>query len=161
MLKIFQLFSAALVFGAIVCFPPLLAEAQEGPLPPGIQNQGMFVRIYSVDGTVNPNHMDLETEVRPGQVVRLSADLYDQDHQQSRQGRRDFIWSIGDGHDCDLSQGICPQESVFRPTSDGVVLFVPQNMGDRLTVTATSPDPVAADAQGKLGSDSIVLRNLN
>jgi hypothetical protein len=116
----------------------------------GIQKRGMVVKIYSVDATINPNHSpDLVINVRPGDQVRLAADLYDQDSADMRQGVHNFTWSDGNPKD----------KILFRRTPDGVLFRVPEFMGEYLAITASSQSPNIRSEENSY--DSITLKNLN
>ncbi|MDR3607005.1 MAG: hypothetical protein P4M08_06445, partial [Oligoflexia bacterium] len=115
-------------------------------------------QITSVNGDYNPNHVTT-LSVRPGDMVTLSADLFNQQNGDSADGAsvEDFIWQADDSSSdvCDASSTEdCLDHSNFQVTDYGVSFYVPYNIGQQMTISVSSND---SSSDGSV--DSIVLVN--
>ncbi|MGK5081773.1 DUF6600 domain-containing protein [Bdellovibrionota bacterium FG-1] len=124
-----------------------------------------MVRITSVNGTYDSNHESV-IDVRPGDVVTLSADLFTDNYSgtYTPQNRfvEDFTWYADDAapqggvDECDASQNqnqSCLSTSNFEVNNYGVSFYVPYTLGASTTLTVRSHSDSNAVA------DTIILRN--
>jgi hypothetical protein len=154
----------ALVCLCLVTIIAVKSYADAGPLPAIHQQDPQSeysVKISMVNDLQDTNRQDIkEVFVRPGDSVRLSADLFDQSGRALRTNIEDFVWANGLNDICDLqaareSQTDCSKTSNFQVTNDGVIFHVPQNVGDSLVLT------VRSHSQGNDSFDFIMVRNIS
>jgi hypothetical protein len=124
--------------------------------------QADLVRITSINGNYDPNRPD-SVDVRPGDVVQLSADVFTVDASGSNydpQNRplEDFIWSSdARAQDaCDPQQAQdCLAQSHFEVTDYGVNFYVPTDAGQQITLSVQ----YRGAGQEPGSYDQITLRN--
>lgn len=107
-----------------------------------------ITRISSINGGLNGDdgtRHPSQIEVRPGEVIQLSADLFweierglEAELVAQNRAVEEFIWSANDRADdrCDAqSLSNCLDHSQFQVTNYGVNFYVPYGMGRDLTIS--------------------------
>ncbi len=118
---------------------------------------GESVEISAINGNYDPGQSSL-VQVAPGDVVRLSADIFDFSHERAHYGAHgsaieDFIWRADNRfpNECYGDDDDCLSHSDFETTSYGVDFFVPFQM--------TSDIRITVGHRNHLTEDTIILRN--
>ncbi len=120
-----------------------------------------YVRITSVNDNYDANHENT-IDVRPGDVVSLSADVLSDDGTAQGRQLEDFYWAADDTapggglDECDASQGDnCLGVTNFELNDYGVSFYVPSDFaGTQITIRVRSLSSGQA-----AGEDVLVLRN--
>jgi hypothetical protein len=123
----------------------------------------LAVKIASINDVLDPNHAK-EIVVHPGDMIRLSADHFDQTRgfSPTRSYAEDFIWAATDfnGDTCDIAnRSNCFGKTNFQATNYGVIFYVPYSMGETISISVTSHNPRAVEGSGGPAGDAIILRN--
>jgi hypothetical protein len=117
------------------------------------------VRISAVNGTalrIDDTTLK-ELDVQPGEILRLSADLFTDEGVAQKDSADDFVWSASLEDSCNLllakqKRSDCSKTSNFQVTPDGVAYRVPADMPYSLSLS------VYSHSQGEAEFDFIVLR---
>lgn len=132
-----------------------------GPLEPNPSGQVILpargrdrTRITSINGKYDPNH-PTEIYVRPGEVVNLTADVFDLERRGLGLPPEAFAWSssLERGDEC-LGGPDCLQHSNFQRTPYGVAFYTPPQMGQSVRIVVESRDP-----RGRGTRDTLVVIN--
>ena len=141
----------------VVVAPPVTPVTNDPP--------AQLLRITAINGVYNTDHGP-SVNVHPGDLVTLSADVFDENDQLTAENRAidELKWSANDttnifGTDSDVCNASdasdCLSDSKFQVNDYGVSFYVPYNIQQNIKITVS--DGVTPGA----GNDAIILTNVD